>query len=89
MCCCVFLSKLSEFCDSLQDPLRIPKPNAVKLTHMDLPLCLGDKVHCVDVLMSLAKQVRSPYHSLTLVTNIILRVLMFIILFATRAGVCR
>lgn len=58
---CVFFSKLSEFCDSLQDPLRIPKPNAVKLTHMDLPLCLGDKVHCVDVLMSLAKQVRSPY----------------------------
>lgn len=50
-------SKLSEFCDSLQDPLRLSKPNAIKLIHMDLPLCIGDKVHFLDVLLSLIKQV--------------------------------
>lgn len=54
---CVCDSKLSEFSDSLQDPLRIPKPNATRLVHMDLPLYPGDKVHCTDVLLSLAKQV--------------------------------
>uniref|UniRef100_H3D8B0 Sodium channel protein n=1 Tax=Tetraodon nigroviridis TaxID=99883 RepID=H3D8B0_TETNG len=50
-------SKLSEFSDSLQDPLRIPKPNATRLVHMDLPLYPGDKVHCTDVFLALAKQV--------------------------------
>lgn len=57
--CYVFCSKLSDFCDSLQEPLRFPKPN-IKLVHMDLPLHPGDKVHCVDVFLSLAKQVTSP-----------------------------
>ncbi|TKS72891.1 Sodium channel protein type 4 subunit alpha B [Collichthys lucidus] len=42
-------SKLSDFCDALQDPLRIPKPNTIKLIHMDLPLFPGDKIHCADV----------------------------------------
>lgn len=62
----VFNSKLSEFCDSLQGPLRIPKPNAIKLVHMNLPLCPGDKVHCVDILTSLAEQVTSHDHKLSL-----------------------
>ncbi|XP_073327419.1 sodium channel protein type 4 subunit alpha B-like [Pagrus major] len=50
-------SKLSDFCDALQDPLRIPKPNTIKLIHMDLPLFPGDKIHCVDVFLTLAAQV--------------------------------
>nr|XP_046249004.1 sodium channel protein type 4 subunit alpha B-like [Scatophagus argus] len=50
-------SKLSDFCDALQEPLRIPKPNTIKLIHMDLPLFHGDKIHCVDVLLKLATQV--------------------------------
>lgn len=50
-------SKLSDFCDTLQDPLRIPKPNTNKLIHMDLPLCPGNKIHCMDVLLRLAAQV--------------------------------
>ncbi|XP_068579033.1 sodium channel protein type 4 subunit alpha B-like isoform X2 [Cebidichthys violaceus] len=50
-------SELSDFCDALQDPLRIPKPNPIKLTHMDLPLLPEDKIHCSDVLHALATQV--------------------------------
>ncbi|CAG05621.1 unnamed protein product, partial [Tetraodon nigroviridis] len=59
-------SKLSEFSDSLQDPLRIPKPNATRLVHMDLPLYPGDKVHCTDVFLALAKQVPDEPVSSTL-----------------------
>ncbi|XP_034448726.1 sodium channel protein type 4 subunit alpha B isoform X2 [Hippoglossus hippoglossus] len=50
-------SQLSDFCDILQDPLRIPKPNTIKLIHMDLPLVPGDKIHCLDVLLALTAQV--------------------------------
>ncbi|XP_032364130.1 sodium channel protein type 4 subunit alpha B [Etheostoma spectabile] len=50
-------SKLSDFCDTLKDPLRIPKPNTVKLIHMDLPLVPGDKIHCLDILLALTAQV--------------------------------
>lgn len=53
-------SKLSDFCDTLQDPLRIPKPNTIKLIHMDLPLVPGDKIHCLDILLALTAQVTSP-----------------------------
>uniref|UniRef100_A0A4W6EX08 Sodium channel protein n=1 Tax=Lates calcarifer TaxID=8187 RepID=A0A4W6EX08_LATCA len=50
-------SKLSDFCDTLQDPLRIPKPNTIKLIHMDLPLVPGDKIHCLDILLALTAEV--------------------------------
>ncbi|XP_070780058.1 sodium channel protein type 4 subunit alpha B [Enoplosus armatus] len=50
-------SKLSEFCDTLKDPLRISKPNTIKLIHMDLPLVPGDKIHCLDILLALTAQV--------------------------------
>ncbi|XP_035521240.1 sodium channel protein type 4 subunit alpha B-like [Morone saxatilis] len=50
-------SQLSDFCDTLKDPLRIPKPNTIKLIHMDLPLFPGDQIHCMDVFLSLATQV--------------------------------
>uniref|UniRef100_A0A3P8SVC0 EF-hand domain-containing protein n=1 Tax=Amphiprion percula TaxID=161767 RepID=A0A3P8SVC0_AMPPE len=46
-------SELSDFCNALQDPLRIPKPNNIKLIQMDLPLLPGDQVHYVDVLQAL------------------------------------
>uniref|UniRef100_A0A3Q1HD33 Sodium channel protein type 4 subunit alpha B-like n=1 Tax=Acanthochromis polyacanthus TaxID=80966 RepID=A0A3Q1HD33_9TELE len=49
-------SELSDFCDALQDPLRIPKPNNIKLIQMDLPLQPGDQIHCVDVLQALTAQ---------------------------------
>uniref|UniRef100_A0A3B5ARM0 Sodium channel protein n=1 Tax=Stegastes partitus TaxID=144197 RepID=A0A3B5ARM0_9TELE len=50
-------SELSTFCDTLQDPLRIPKPNTIKLIQMDLPLVPGDKIHCLDILLALTAQV--------------------------------
>uniref|UniRef100_A0A8C8D7U9 Sodium channel protein n=1 Tax=Oncorhynchus tshawytscha TaxID=74940 RepID=A0A8C8D7U9_ONCTS len=48
---------LSEFCDTLKDPLRIPKPNAIKLITMDLPVVPGDKIHCLDILLALTTEV--------------------------------
>ncbi|KAI3359073.1 hypothetical protein L3Q82_002563 [Scortum barcoo] len=50
-------SKLSDFCDTLKEPLRISKPNTIKLIHMDLPLVPGDKIHCLDILLALTAQV--------------------------------
>ncbi|XP_067349069.1 sodium channel protein type 4 subunit alpha B-like isoform X2 [Channa argus] len=50
-------SQLSDLCDSLQDPLKIPKPNMITLTHMHLPLLPGDKIHCLDVLIALIAEV--------------------------------
>ncbi|XP_018620019.1 sodium channel protein type 4 subunit alpha B isoform X2 [Scleropages formosus] len=50
-------SKLSDFCDTLKDPLRIPKPNAIKLITLDLPLVSGDKIHCLDILFALTTEV--------------------------------
>lgn len=58
----VFLSELSDFCDALQDPLRIPNPNAATLIQMDLPLVPGEKLHCLDILLALTAQVTSPAH---------------------------
>uniref|UniRef100_A0A4W5LV95 Sodium channel protein n=1 Tax=Hucho hucho TaxID=62062 RepID=A0A4W5LV95_9TELE len=48
---------LSEFCDTLKDPLRIPKPNTIKLITMDLPIVPGDKIHCLDILLALTTEV--------------------------------
>ncbi|XP_011491046.1 sodium channel protein type 4 subunit alpha B isoform X1 [Oryzias latipes] len=53
----IHYNELSAFCDVLQDPLRIPKPNNIKLVTMDLPLVPGDKIHCLDILVALIKEV--------------------------------
>uniref|UniRef100_A0A672UPC9 Sodium channel protein n=1 Tax=Strigops habroptila TaxID=2489341 RepID=A0A672UPC9_STRHB len=50
-------SALSDFVDTLQEPLRIPKPNKIKLVTMDLPMVAGDKIHCLDILFALTKEV--------------------------------
>ncbi|KAJ8383482.1 hypothetical protein AAFF_G00219990 [Aldrovandia affinis] len=50
-------SKVSEFCDALLDPLRIPKPNKQKLIAMDLPMVAGDRIHCLDILLALTMEV--------------------------------
>ncbi|XP_049331841.1 sodium channel protein type 4 subunit alpha B [Astyanax mexicanus] len=50
-------SSLSDFCDTLKDPLRIPKPNTIKLITMDLPMVPGDKIHCLDILLALTAEV--------------------------------
>ncbi|XP_043081803.1 sodium channel, voltage gated, type V-like, alpha b isoform X2 [Puntigrus tetrazona] len=50
-------SKLSDFADSLSEPLRISKPNKIKLISMDLPMVSGDKIHCLDILFAFTKRV--------------------------------
>uniref|UniRef100_A0A8C1K958 Sodium channel protein n=1 Tax=Cyprinus carpio TaxID=7962 RepID=A0A8C1K958_CYPCA len=50
-------SKLSSFADSLSEPLRIAKPNKIKLINMDLPMVSGDRIHCLDILFAFTKRV--------------------------------
>lgn len=46
---------LSEFVSALEEPLRIPQPNFYRLVMLDIPICDGDLVHCVDILDGLTK----------------------------------
>ncbi|XP_067412383.1 sodium channel protein type 4 subunit alpha [Emydura macquarii macquarii] len=50
-------SVLSDFANTLQEPLKIAKPNKIKLITMDLPMVVGDKIHCLDILFALTKEV--------------------------------
>ncbi|XP_051998217.1 sodium channel protein type 1 subunit alpha-like isoform X1 [Xyrauchen texanus] len=50
-------SKLSDFADSLDPPLRIPKPNRLQLISMDLPMVSGERIHCLDILFAFTKRV--------------------------------
>uniref|UniRef100_A0A4W3HQN7 Sodium channel protein n=1 Tax=Callorhinchus milii TaxID=7868 RepID=A0A4W3HQN7_CALMI len=50
-------SRMSDFVDTLQEPLRIAKPNKIKLITMDMPMVIGDKIHCLDILFALTKEV--------------------------------
>lgn len=50
-------SQLSDFCDTLQEPLKVAKPNRHRLINMDLPLVIGDRIHCLDVLMAVTQMV--------------------------------
>lgn len=57
-------SALSTFLDSLEEPLQIPKPNKYKIISMDIPICEGDLVFCVDILDALTKDffLRKGHH---------------------------
>ncbi|XP_043241966.1 sodium channel protein para-like isoform X3 [Amphibalanus amphitrite] len=48
-------NQLSDFLDALEQPLQIHKPNKYKIITMDIPICQGDKVYCVDILDALTK----------------------------------
>ncbi|XP_075055396.1 sodium channel protein type 8 subunit alpha [Mixophyes fleayi] len=50
-------SKLPDFADALEHPLRVPKPNTIELIAMDLPMVSGDRIHCLDVLFAFTKRV--------------------------------
>ncbi|XP_056149166.1 sodium channel protein type 4 subunit alpha B-like [Lampris incognitus] len=50
-------SMLSSFADTLSEPLRIAKPNKIKLISMDLPMVSGDRIHCLDILFAFTKRV--------------------------------
>ncbi|XP_078475469.1 sodium channel protein type 1 subunit alpha-like isoform X1 [Lampetra fluviatilis] len=49
--------RLPDFADALEDPLRIAKPNRIKLITMDLPMVNGDRIHCLDILFAFTKRV--------------------------------
>uniref|UniRef100_A0A8C3A471 Sodium channel protein n=1 Tax=Cyclopterus lumpus TaxID=8103 RepID=A0A8C3A471_CYCLU len=50
-------SKLSDFADALDPPLRISKPNMIQLISMDLPMVSGERIHCLDILFAFTKRV--------------------------------
>jgi len=49
------LSRLSEFVDTLEEPLRLPAPNYCKLITLDIAIYEGDVVHCLDILDALTQ----------------------------------
>ncbi|XP_078280365.1 sodium channel protein type 1 subunit alpha-like [Rhinoraja longicauda] len=50
-------SALPDFADALKEPLRVAKPNRLKLITMDLPMVSGDRIHCLDILFAFTKRV--------------------------------
>uniref|UniRef100_A0AAQ4Q6H6 Sodium channel protein n=1 Tax=Gasterosteus aculeatus aculeatus TaxID=481459 RepID=A0AAQ4Q6H6_GASAC len=50
-------SKLSDFADALDPPLRMAKPNMLHLISMDLPMVSGERIHCLDILFAFTKRV--------------------------------
>ncbi|XP_033123000.1 sodium channel protein 1 brain-like [Anneissia japonica] len=48
---------LSDFCNELGPPLRLTKPNNIKIAGLDLPIYDDTKLHCLDVLYALTKRV--------------------------------
>ncbi|NP_001034914.1 sodium channel protein type 4 subunit alpha A [Danio rerio] len=49
--------RLFDFVDALQEPLRIAKPNRLKLISMDIPIVNGDKIHSQDILLAVTREV--------------------------------
>ncbi|XP_071488688.1 LOW QUALITY PROTEIN: sodium channel protein 1 brain-like [Diadema antillarum] len=49
--------QLSDFCDALEPPLRLARPNRIKIAALDMPIYEGFRLHCLDVLFSLTKRV--------------------------------
>ena len=54
---------LSDFVDCLEPPLRIAKPNRLLLVVIDLPICEGDRMHCIDILDGLTKYFLGTHHA--------------------------
>ncbi|XP_075823798.1 sodium channel protein type 11 subunit alpha [Microtus pennsylvanicus] len=50
-------SALSDFADALPEPLRVAKPNKFQFLVMDLPMVMGDRLHCMDVLFAFTTRV--------------------------------
>jgi hypothetical protein len=38
------LKEVSDFLDELEAPLRLAKPNKIKVALLNIPICQGDKV---------------------------------------------
>jgi len=59
------LAVVPEFLAALEEPLRLAPPNFYKMVALDIPICEGDRVHCVDILDALAKNFLSAGSSVT------------------------
>ncbi|XP_078531191.1 sodium channel protein 1 brain-like [Lissotriton helveticus] len=46
--------QLSSFLDELKPPLRIAKPNSVKIAALNFPVTSNKKLHCLDILKTLS-----------------------------------
>ncbi|RWS24738.1 voltage-gated sensitive sodium channel-like protein, partial [Leptotrombidium deliense] len=51
----IHVSLISDLLDALEVPLKIAKPNKYIIVSMDIPICAGDLVYCVEVLDALTK----------------------------------
>ncbi|CAF0790592.1 unnamed protein product [Brachionus calyciflorus] len=51
----IIYDNLFNFVDELEPPLRIAKPNRLKLISMNLTICEKNLIHCVDILDALTK----------------------------------
>jgi len=49
--------QLADFVGDLEPPLQIPKPNEIALVSFDLPIMEGEKMHCLDILIALVRNV--------------------------------
>uniref|UniRef100_UPI0035901B20 sodium channel protein type 8 subunit alpha-like n=1 Tax=Myxine glutinosa TaxID=7769 RepID=UPI0035901B20 len=50
-------SKLPDFLDKLEPPLRVPKPNQLFIGAKDLPMDAQDCIHCLDIICTLTQNV--------------------------------
>ncbi|XP_021575085.1 sodium channel protein type 7 subunit alpha-like [Carlito syrichta] len=50
-------SQLSDFAAALDPPLFMAKPNKGQLIALDLPMAVGDRIHCLDILLAFTKRV--------------------------------
>jgi hypothetical protein len=53
----IHFNQLSDFLSDIEPPLQIKKPNLLAMVYFDLPICRGNKVHCLDALHALVTHV--------------------------------
>ncbi|GFR71119.1 sodium channel protein [Elysia marginata] len=51
--------QLADFVADLEQPLQLPKPNEIALVSFNIPIMEGEKMHCLDILIALVKNVLS------------------------------
>ncbi|KAH9489938.1 hypothetical protein Btru_038304 [Bulinus truncatus] len=49
--------QLANFVGELEQPLQIPKPNEIALVSFNIPIMEGEKMHCLDILIALVRNV--------------------------------
>jgi hypothetical protein len=53
--------QLADFVADLEQPLQIPKPNEIALVSFNLPIMEGEKIHCLDILIALVRNVLAEF----------------------------